>query len=428
MGRLILVKQKVFNCLIIFICLSLAFSGCASQSGAADLMADIKPSQQPTSPAQIDEAIKKESNAFAVDLFKKSAENKGNIMISPASVYLALAMTLNGADGETKTAMLDVLADQGLTVDMINNACRSWIALLEKTDSKTKLEIANSIWFDQDITPYKPFLQKNADYFAADIKKLNFNDRNTPKIINNWVKEATHNTIDKIVDSIDPDVVIYLINAVYFKSDWQTKFNKNNTRDRTFNTPDGTIETPFMHRLDRMTYFSINKATGIALPYADQKFAYFALLPDKEMTPRKWLAEQDQSLFNDLARLMAKKPKYTVQLAMPKFEAHYEDSLLNELTELGMGIAFDPYQADFSQMNEQHTKDLYISEVKHKTFIRVDEKGTEASAATSVEVRVTSAPQFDKELTLDRPFLYGIMDLQTGMPLFVGIMENPAAE
>ncbi|MFY9140842.1 MAG: serpin family protein [Thermacetogeniaceae bacterium] len=391
-------------------------------------MADIKPSQQPTSPAQIDEAIKKESNAFAVDLFKKSAENKGNIMISPASVYLALAMTLNGADGETKTAMLDVLADQGLTVDMINNACRSWIALLEKTDSKTKLEIANSIWFDQDFTPYKPFLQKNADYFAADVNKLDFNDRNTPKIINNWVKEATHNTIDKIVDSIDPDVVIYLINAVYFKSDWQTKFNKNNTRDRTFNTPDGTIETPFMHRLDRMTYFSINKATGIALPYADQKFAYFALLPDKEMTPRKWLAEQDQSLFNDLARLMAKKPKYTVQLAMPKFEAHYEDSLLNELTELGMGIAFDPYQADFSQMNEQHTKDLYISEVKHKTFIRVDEKGTEASAATSVEVRVTSAPQFDKELTLDRPFLYGIMDLQTGMPLFVGIMENPAAE
>ncbi len=421
-------KQRVFNCLIVFICLSLAFSGCASQGGAADLMADLKPSQQPASPAQIDKAIKKESNAFAVDLFKKSAENEGNIMISPASVYLALAMTLNGADGETKTAMLEFLADPGLTVDLINNACRSWIDLLEKTDSKTKLEIANSIWFDQDFTPYKPFLQKNADYFAADIKKLNFNDRNTPKIINNWVKEATHNTIDKIVDSIDPDVVIYLINAVYFKSDWQTEFNKNNTRDRTFNTPDGTIETPFMHRLDRMTYFSINKATGVALPYADQKFAYFALLPDKEMTPREWLAEQDQSLFNDLARLMAKKPKYTVQLAMPKFEVHYEDSLLNELTELGMGIAFDPDQSDFSQMNEQHTKDLYISEVKHKTFIRVDEKGTEASAATSVEVRVTSAPQFDKELTLDRPFLYGIMDLQTGMPLFVGIMENPAAE
>jgi len=422
------VKHKAFTCLIIFICLSLAFSGCASQGRATDLMADIKPSQNSNSPDQIDKNIKKEINAFSADLFKKSAENEGNIMISPISVYLALAMTLNGAEGETKAAMLDVLADQGLTVDMINDACRSWIALLERTDSKTKLEIANSIWFDQDFTPYKPFLQKNADFFNADINKLDFNDPNAPKIINKWVKEATHNTIDKIVNSIDPDVVMYLINAVYFKSNWQTEFNKNNTRDRTFNTPDGPITTPFMHRLGRMTYFSINKATGVALPYADERFAYFALLPDKEMTPREWLAKQDQSLFTDLARLVAQKPKYTVQLATPKFEAHYEDSLTDELTELGIGIAFDPDLADFSQMNEQHSKGLYISEVKHKTFIRVDEKGTEASAATSVEVQVTSAPQSDKELIFDRPFLYGVMDLQTGIPLFVGIMENPAAE
>ena len=421
-------KHKAFTCLIIFICLSLAFSGCASQGGATDLMADIKPSQNSNSPDQIDKNIKKEINVFSADLFKKSAENEGNIMISPISVYLALAMALNGADGETKAAMLEVLADQDLTVDMINDACRSWIGLLERTDSKTKLEIANSIWFDQDFTPYKPFLQKNADFFNADINKLDFNDPNAPKIINKWVKEATHNTIDKIVNSINPDVVMYLINAVYFKSNWQTEFNKNNTRDRTFNTPDGPITTPFMHRLGRMTYFSINKATGVALPYADERFAYFALLPDKEMTPREWLAEQDQSLFNDLARLMVKKPKFTVQLAMPKFEVHYEDSLTGELTALGMGIAFDPDQADFSQMNEQHSKDLYISDVKHKTFIRVDEKGTEASAATSVEVQVTSAPRFDKELILDRPFLYGVMDLQTGIPLFVGIMENPAAE
>jgi serine protease inhibitor len=175
-----------------------------------------------------------------------------------------------------------------------------------------------------------------------------------------------------------------------------------------------------------MPYFSYNNATGIALPYADEKFAYFALLPDKQLAPREWLAEQDQSLFADIAEMMAQKPEFTVQLAMPKFEAHYDDSLINELTDMGMGIAFDPYNADFSQMNEQHTKDLYISEVKHKTFIRVDEKGTEASAATSVEIRVTAMPLSDKQITFDRPFLYGIMDLQTGMPLFIGIMEDPA--
>jgi len=149
------VKHKAFTCLIIFICLSLAFSGCASQGRATDLMADIKPSQNSNSPDQIDKNIKKEINAFSADLFKQSAENEGNIVISPISVYLALAMALNGADGETKTAMLNVMADQGLTVDRVNNACRSWIGLLEKTGSKTKLKIANSIWFDQDFTPNK---------------------------------------------------------------------------------------------------------------------------------------------------------------------------------------------------------------------------------------------------------------------------------
>ena len=133
------------------------------------------------------------------------------------------------------------------------------------------------------------------------------------------------------------------------------------------------------------------------------------------------------TLFQNISGMMAQKANFTVSLAMPKFESRYEDSLLNELNRLGMGIAFDPGRADFSQMNESHEKNLFISEVKHKTFVRVDEKGTEASAVTSVEIRTTSMPSSDKQLTLDRPFLYGIMDLKTGLPLFVGIMENPAA-
>jgi serine protease inhibitor len=428
MRRILPVKQKVCSLLVIFICLSMAFSGCASTGSAANLMAGIKAAEQPTSPAQLDEVIKEEINRFSAELFKESAKNEGNVMISPASVYLALAMTLNGADGETKEAMLDLLADQGLTVDMVNKACHSWINLLEGADSETKLEIANSIWFDEDFTPYKPFLQSNADYFAADAHKLDFKDKNTPQIINKWVEKATHGTIDKIVDSISPNVVMYLINTIYFHSDWKTQFDKNDSHDHTFNTPKGTVKTPFLQQISRIPYFSYNNATGIALPYADEKFAYFALLPDEQLAAREWLAEQEQSLFADIAEMVAQKPEFTVQLAMPKFEAHFDDSLINELTDMGMGIAFDPYNADFSQMNEEHTKNLHISEVKHKTFIRVDEKGTEASAATSVEIRETAMPLSDKEITFDRPFLYGIMDLQTGMPLFIGIMEDPAAE
>ncbi len=425
-------KHRFSIFMMVLVCLSLAFTGCASTAGtgkAANLMANVHAAEQPVSPTLPNEAISKGINRFSAALFQESAANKGNVMISPASVYLALAMTLNGADGETKEAMLKVLADQGMTVEMLNKASRDWITLLNKTGEKTTLAVANSIWFDQDFTPYQPFLQSNADYFAADAHKLDFKDKGTPNIINAWVKDATRGTIEKIIESINSDVVMYLINTVYFKSDWQTPFEKKDTHDRAFKTPDGSIKTAFLHCTGQMAYLSGNEATGVALPYDDGQFAYFALLPDGEMTPREWLAKQAQaSLFDNIAGMMAQKTNLTVELAMPKFEARYEDSLLNELGQLGMEIAFDPNRADFSQMNEQHTKNLYISEVKHKTFIRVDEKGTEASAATSVEEGITCIPLSNKQLIFDRPFLYGIMDLKTGMPLFAGIMENPAKE
>jgi serpin B len=222
---------------------------------------------------------------------------------------------------------------------------------------------------------------------------------------------------------------MYLINAIHFQADWQTPFEKNDTRNQTFHTPRGSIETAFLHRTAKMIYLSGNGVTGVALPYGGERFAYFALLPDGEKTPREWLAEQKQSsLFDNISAMMSRDADYSVELAMPKFEAGYGDSLCDELKKMGMEIAFDPQRADFSQMNEEHARNLYISDVQHKTFIRVDEKGTEAAAATSVEIGITSMPVSEKRLILDRPFLYGIMDLQTGMPLFAGIMENPAAE
>jgi serine protease inhibitor len=425
-------KRRFSIFLIALVFLPLAFSGCTAAGGtskATDLMADVHAAERPASTVLPDEAICKAINGFSADLFKASADNNGNVMISPASVYLALAMTLNGADGDTKAAMLKVLADGGLTVDMINKASRDWMSLLTKTGSKTTVTIANSIWFDQNFTPYKPFLQINADFFAAGARKLDFKNKGTPDIINGWVKESTKGTIDKIVESINPDVVMYLINTIYFKSDWQVPFDKNDTYKQTFNTPKGAIETAFMHRNGKMTYLSGNNATGVLLPYDDGQFACFALMPDGQTTPRQWLAKQDKdSLLDKISGMIAQKTDFTVALGMPKFQLSCEDSLLNELTKLGMGIAFDPNRANFSQMNEQHLSNLFISEVKHKTFIKVDEKGTEAAAATSVEMKITSMPMSDKQLTFDRPFFYGIMDLKTGMPLFIGIMEDPAVK
>lgn len=421
-------KRRFALSVIIFLSLMLIVAGCTTfnrTAKATDLMENVHASEKVTS-----EAMPEKSRAairqFSADFLRASADNSGNILVSPASAYLALAMTLNGAEGETKAAMLTVLADQGLTVDQVNQACRSWTGLLKQTTGNTTFSIANSIWYGQNFKPYKPFLQVNADCYSAEVRQLNLQDKNTSNIINDWVRKATQGKIDQMVQSIDSDVVMYLIDAIYFKADWQTPFEKTATHQQSFNTPKGPVETAFMHQNGQMPYFTVEDAAGIALPYDDGHFAFFAVLPNGQTTPREWLAKQDQSvLYTTISETLERKSSTAVQLALPKFETRYEDSLLNELKRMGMGIVFDPYRADFSQMNEQHTKDLFISEVKQKTFLRVDEKGTEAAAATSVEMKATGMPMSYKKITFDRPFLYGIMDVRTGLPLFVGIMENP---
>ena len=346
-------------------------------------------------------------------------------MISPTSVYLALAMTLNGADTATRDAMLATLATQGLAVEDVNRAARSWITGLNRASEGTTVSISNSIWFDQDFVPFQPFLQANADYFNAAAQKLDFKDPKTLDVINGWVSEATNGRIDQIIDQIRPDSVMFLINAIYFLADWEAPFEKSDTRSQVFQAPDGEVEVDFMHRTGSMDYYQLDRATGIGLPYKDGRFAFFAVLPDEDLDVRAWLAGQDPArLFGEVTAGLGRE-SLEVDLALPKFESRYEDSLLNELSQLGMDIAFQPDQADFSQMIDSHEKILYIGEVKHKSFVRVDEKGTEAAAATSVEMRVTSLPYSEHQIVFDRPFVYGIMDLETGLPLFAGILEKP---
>jgi serine protease inhibitor len=437
-------KKKQPLIFIFVICILLVFPGCSVISPsiqpttvttsptsnaivqAANLMVDVQAAAWPQTPDLPDSQAIEAVNHFAEGLFLTSAANSSNIMVSPVSVFLALAMTVNGADGETKEAMMDVLADNGLSVEQVNKLCRNYITLLTKSGGKTNVSIANSIWFADNFRPYQPFLQTNADFFKAGASKLDFSDKKSKDIINTWVKEKTHGLIKEIIDKISPSTVMFLINTVYFKSDWQTPFAKAETRKQIFHAPSGDVETEFMHRTDKMSYFTGDGVKGVALPYDDVQFSYFAFLPEDKTSPRQWLAKQDKdTLIATISGLMAQKANFTVDLTLPKYEAEYEDSLLNELTTLGMGIAFDPSGADFSLLNEQRSHGLYISEVKHKTFIRVDEKGTEAAAATSVAID-ESAILADVQLVFDRPFVYGIMDMKTGTPLFIGILENPA--
>lgn len=373
----------------------------------------------------MDENLKEAILDFSWNMFKENSQNKGNLMISPVSIYTALAMTLNGADGDTKAAMLESLSAKGITEEDLNAGMKSWISSLTDEDRIVKLDIANSIWYRNGFEADETFLQKNADYYSAFIKSLDFSKTDSVNTINDWVKDSTNETIDKIIDNINDDTMMYLINAIYFKGDWKDQFKANNTYKQSFNAPTGAVDADFMHRSGNVDYLNGDGVTGVVLPYLDEQFAFIALLPEEGKTPRELI---DNFNAINLINLLKNKKETNIDLSLPKFESRYEDSLNDELSKLGMEIAFDPNVADFSLMSKSHNKELYISEVKHKTFIRVDEKGTEAAAVTSVGMTATAMPMEVQKVVFDRPFVYGIVDVKTGIPLFMGIMENPTLE
>lgn len=388
-------------------------------------MSDVKGVSWPA-PGKTDEGFKSVLEDFSLSLFRESALNKGNVMISPVSVFLALGMALNGADGETRRGMLDALKAKGMDEEALNAACRNLVAQEAVKAGKTELSIANSIWYREGFVPDKDFLKKNADYFSAAVQARDFSKPETVSAINGWVDQSTKGTIQKIIDKIDPDVIMYLMNAVYFKADWKRPFDANDTVDSPFKTPGGDVQAKFMHSEKSADYIDYNGLKGIVLPYDDGKFSFFALLPKEGQDIRDFV----NSLDADTVKALESSVKSgVVKLALPKFKTRYEDSLKDELSKLGMGTAFDASKADFSLMNQERKKDLFISEIRHKTFCNVDELGTEAAAVTSIEMKLTAMPpDAGVEISFDRPFVYGIVDTVSSAPLFLGIMEDPTKQ
>lgn len=415
-------KNKLILVLCLLLIATIVLAGCASPSG--DLMKGIISKNKDRVPESMDIELNQAILNFTWNLFKESSENPGNIMISAPSAYFALAMTLNGAANETKNEMLKALSADNISLEDLNTGLNDWMILISKNRT-AKFSITNSIWLREGFNANKDFLQTNADYYSAYIRSLDFGDASAPDEINKWVKEATNDTIDKIVDEISDDLMMYLINAIYFKGDWKEQFSANKTREMEFNTPSGKLKTDFMNRRGNIDYLKLKDITGVILPYVDEQFAFVGLLPAEDQTPKELINELSAL---DLMRLLSNKEVKNIELSLPKFESSYEDSLKNELSNLGMDIAFEPYNADFSVMREDLKKDLYIGDVKQKTYIKVDEKGTEASAVTSVEMNTTSMPVELPKVVFDRPFVYGIIDVETGIPLFIGIMENPTTK
>jgi serpin B len=412
--------------MMIIIAILLAATGCsaAGVASAGDLMADVQAAERPADPGPLPESFNQAVLAFSWTLLQKTDTGTGNLMISPASVFMALAMTMNGADGETRAAMLDVLADGGMTEEMLNQASRDWITLLQNTGDKTELYLSNAIWLRDSFVADPDFLQRNADFFGAAARKLDFTKPEAVHTINDWVKTATRGKIDSIVEQINDDVIMYLINAIYFKSDWKNPFKADSTFDGAFAAPAGAVQVPFMNQAGTMDYLNLNGLEGVWMPYVDEQLGFFAILPEEGSDVRDLLQSGSGA---DLAAMIQNRSQASVSLRIPKFEVRYETGLVEPLKAMGMGVAFTAGQADFSRMNASHTRDLFISDVRHKTYFRIDEKGSEAAAVTSVEVSLTSIPEYEHTLDFSRPFMYGIADANTGLPLFIGIMENPAA-
>lgn len=410
--------------LAVLLCLAMllplaAMSGCTHIS-ADNLSEGVLPGE--VTGKKIDRTFEESSADFALKLFRATARGEENALVSPLSVMLALAMTTNGAKGETK-AQMEALLGGGMDIEDLNGYLYTYMKSLPSSE-KAKLALANSVWFrdTESLDVRAAFLQKNADYYSADVYKAPF-DKKTCDDINRWIEENTDGMIKKMLDSIDDDAVMYLINTVLFDAEWQNVYSsEDKIRDGLFTTADGKRRNVTMMHSDETNFIDDGKATGFIKPYKDG-YSFAAFLPNEGVSLDSYLDSMTGAGF--LAAVKGAK-KETVIAAMPKFEYGYKTTMNDILKSLGMTVPFDKEKADFSDLAVSSYGNIYIGQVIHQTYISVGEKGTRAGAATIVEMDGEAAPsEVDYHtVTLDRPFVYAIIDNATGLPIFIGTVTD----
>ncbi|ETI69821.1 serpin family protein [Neobacillus vireti] len=364
------------------------------------------------------------NNKLGMDLLSEvEADGNGNTFISPMSLFMALSMIYNGADGGTKTEIAKVLQNEGMNVTELNKANASTLSKLHSNAKKVQLNVANSIWLNEKYHFQTDFSQNNKDYFNANLQEIDIADSQSSKMINDWVKKSTNDKIEKIVDApLDSDLVAILINAIYFKGNWKYEFDKKHTEKRTFYLDDGTTkDVPFMFLNEKLAYMGNEDFQAVSLPYGDGEMSMKVFLPRENSSLgkfRKMLTNDNWEKWNSEFY----ETKGTVRL--PKFQLDYEVLLNEPLKRLGMTTAFSE-SANFTKMIKE-SDPLMISKVKQKTYIDVFEEGTEAAGATSVEMTKSSAPVDGPfEMEVNRPFFFAITDDETGLVLFMGSISNP---
>ena len=411
--------MKRLIALLLVLAFSLALTAC-SQVSANDLMKDVPAKAVDVLPDM--DAGAAAAADFGVRLFKTSIEEGENTLISPLSVLYALAMTANGADGETLAQMEQVL---GMDVDNLNSYMLAYLELLPESKDY-KMSLANSIWFkdDPNFAVEQSFLQTNADYYGAGAYKAAF-DEGTRNDINNWVKEHTDGMIPEIIDEIPDEAIMYLVNALAFDAKWADEYEEHQIREGRFTMEDGTRQDVDMMHSEEYTYLEDDLATGFIKYYKDRKYAFVAMLPNEGVSVSQYV---DSLTGEHLRELLNNPQDLTVFASIPKFETEYDIEMSEVLQEMGMTDAFDWRVADFSRLGTYNVDgmNICISRVLHKTFISVSEQGTRAGAATAVEMVAEGAMEIVdfKEVVLDRPFVYMLIDCETNLPFFIGTMMN----
>lgn len=390
---------------------ALSLSACQSNqaSETSDLMTGIKAASHET--VKPDDAFKTAYGNFSVELLKKCFDGKSNTLISPLSVSSALTMTANGANGQTKDEMEKVLGS-GMPLDELNKYLSSFSGSLTSGEN-FKLRNANSIWFikDNNFNVNNEFLQTNADFYHAEIYKRAYNSE-IVNDINNWVSEHTDGMIDKLLDNGDALSNIALINATAFNAIWETYYYDNFVEYGTFTDANGNEQSATMLISEESEYINGNNCTGFIKKYKGGKYGFAAILPDSNVSISDFVGSLNG---DNLFKMLQNAESTNVVAKMPKFEYEYSAELSEALKALGMPTAFSD-SADFSGISGDK---LLISDVLHKTKISVTEEGTRAVAATGVVM--SAAPDGDKQVILNRPFMYMIIDNETMLPLFAGI-------
>lgn len=396
--------------------LSAIFCSCMAVSATADLMEGILPEQVEKTPAESSDAVAMAE--LALTLIEERALDRENTLISPLSLFAALGMTVNGAEGETLAQMESVL---GMPADRLNTV----MAALPR-DGEKALHMANGIWFrDHDLTVSPAFLQTNANYYGAAARQTTMDD-STRREINAFIEEQTDGIIRDMLEegAIDHNTVMCLVNALTFEAEWAKMYEKDQVSADKFTAADGSsVKAEYMYSQENV-YLEDENAVGFIKYYRDRDYAFAAILPREGLSLSDYLASLDGK---SLIAMLEKPQSAAVQAALPKFSYHDAMDMSDALAEAGMQDAFDNSRADFSRMGQSYRGRIYMQFVLQKTFITVAERGTRAGAATVVSMADKSASIHPpKQVYLTRPFLYLIIDTQNNLPVFMGTVNNPA--